>query len=353
MRAPVDLSSAAREPVVRRSASWRHRALFERAPHAYLLTDGGGVIRDANEAACQLFDRSREGLIGKPLAVFLHPGYRVAFHAQLARLRGLRRVIEYELRLGGPAGWDSVTAAVGAVRDELDRPAGLAWILHPTGERQWLLHEVVQAAEDERSRLAAELHDRAMQHLAAVSLRLGSARKRLAAGDLAAVASLLSRCESELAGELGILRRLVAGLRPPALDDFGLAAALEQLLAAVARDTGAKVRLEVRLDDRLPREIETALYRVAEEALTNIVKHAAAERVVVLLRVWAGGLELRVRDDGKGFDLEEIGGYARQRRFGLVGMRQRVEMLGGSWRVRSAPGHGTVVTVQLPLPEAR
>ena len=145
MHASVQVSSAAVEEVVQQTASWRYRALFEHAPHAYLLTDGGGVIRDANEAAVRLFDRSREGLLGKPLAVFLHPGHQVAFHAQLARLRGLRRVIEYELRLGGSAGWDSVVAAVGVVRDERDRLVGLAWILHQGGERHGLLYEVVQA----------------------------------------------------------------------------------------------------------------------------------------------------------------------------------------------------------------
>jgi signal transduction histidine kinase len=325
---------------------------FRRVPHAYLFTDDRGIIRDANAAAALLLDQPRALLFDKPLAVFLPPGQRVTFHAQLARMRALRRVIEYELPLWSRASrWEPVVAVVGPVRDDRGELLGLAWILHEDGEHHRLLHEVVQAAERERSRLAAELHDDSLQHLAALGLRLGQARLRLASGEVESVMELLSRCESDLAGQLANLRRLVAGLRPPVLDDRGLAAALEELLASVRRDTGAQVSLQVRHPGRLSREVETVLYRVAQEALANVVKHAGAGHVIAWLKDTLGGLELRVTDDGKGFDLGDIAGHVREGRFGLVGMRQRVEMLGGTWRVTSEPGHGTAITVRLPLPE--
>jgi PAS domain S-box-containing protein len=323
---------------------------MEGAPHACLLTDDRGMIRDANAAAACLLGRAPATLVGKPLGVFVPPGRRVEFHAELARMGALRRVIELELPLGGRQ--EPVVAVVGPARDDAGRQVGLVWVLHEGGERHRLLHQVVQAAERERGRLAAELHDRSLQQLAALTLRLGQARRRLAAGEVESVGELLRRCEADLADQLAGLRGLVAALRPPVLDDRGLAEALEELLDGVRRATGAKVALQVRLDHRLPREVETVLYRVAQEAVANTVRHAGARRVVAWLRDdRPGGLELRVSDDGKGFDLGEIGDHVREGRFGLVGMRQRVEMLGGTWRVRSEPGRGTAVTVRLPLPE--
>jgi signal transduction histidine kinase len=334
------------------SADDRDGGVFRRVPHAFVFTDDRGIIRDANAAAALLLDHPHGLLSGKPLAVFVPSGQRVAFHAQLARMRGLRRVIEIELPLRTRGtGWEPVVAAVGPVRDDRGELLGLAWIVHEDGERHRLLHEVVQAAERERGRLAVELHDDSLQHLAALGLRLGQARLRLASGEVESVAELIARCESDVAAQLANLRRLVAGLRPPVLDDRGLAAALEELLESVHRDTGAQVSLRVRHAGRLPTEVETVLYRVAQEALANAVKHAGAGRVTAWLVDRPDGLELRVSDDGKGFDLRDIAGHVRDGRFGLVGMRQRVEMLGGTWRVSSEPGCGTVITVRLPLLE--
>jgi signal transduction histidine kinase len=346
-------SEVAEEVRDRLGEGWQ-LASFRRVPHAYLFTDHLGLIRDANAAAAVLLDQPRAALLDKPLAVFLPSDQRVAFHAQLARMRALRRVIECELLLRGrDRQWEPVVAAVGPVRDDHGRLLGLAWILNEAGERHRLLHEVVQATERERSRLAAELHDDSLQHLAALGLRLGQARLRLASGEPESVAELLSRCESDLARQLASLRRLVSGLRPPVLDDRGLPAALNELLTGIERDTGAAASLQVRLADRLPREVETVLYRVAQEALANVVTHAGARHVMALLSDASGGLVLRVVDDGKGFDPGDIGAYVRDGRFGLVGMRQRVEMLGGTWRVRSEPGNGTAITVRLPLPAGR
>ena len=354
MRARPGVPSVVVEEATDESGAGGQLAQFRWVPHAYLFTDDRGVIRDANAAAAALLDRPSDLLLGKPLAVFIPPDQLVAFHAQLARMRALRRVIECELPLRGRGErWEPVVAAVGPVRDEDGRLLGLAWILNEDGERHRLLQEVVRAAERERGRLAAELHDDSLQHLAALSLRLGQARLRLASGEVESVAALLSRCESDLARQLASLRRLVSGLRPPVLDDGGLPAALDELLAAAERDTGATVSLSVRLAGRLPREVETVLYRVAQEAVANAVRHANAGRVTAwLCDDGSGGLLLRVVDDGKGFDPGDIGAYVRDGRFGLVGMRQRAEMLGGTWLVRSEPGGGTTITVRLPLPAA-
>jgi signal transduction histidine kinase len=352
MRARPGVPSVVAEEVADRPGDGYLPAPFPPIPHAYLFTDDDGVIRDANDAAAVLFDQPRGLLLDKPLAVFIPPDQRVAFHAQLARMRALRRVIECELPLRGRGDrWEPVVAAVGPVRDDHGRLLGLAWILNEDGERHKLLNEVVQAAERERGRLAAELHDDSLQHLAALGLRLGQARLRLATGEVESVAKLLRRCESDLARQLASLRRLVSGLRPPVLDDGGLPAALDELLAGIERDTGATVSLHVRLAGRLPKEVETVLYRVAQEALANIVSHASAGRVMAwLCDDDSGGLLLRVVDDGKGFDQGDIGAYVRDGRFGLVGMRQRVEMLGGTWQVRSEPGGGTAITVRMPPP---
>jgi len=143
------------------------------------------------------------------------------------------------------------------------------------------------------------------------------------------------------------VRRLAVELRPAALDDFGLEPALERLVSGFAEQTGLKVELESRLHDgRLPQEVETVLYRIVQEALTNIVKHADAGRVSIVVTQRAGSVGAIVEDDGRGFDPErDVDGG-----IGLIGMRERIALLDGSVTIESAPGKGTTLVVEVPVP---
>ena len=142
------------------------------------------------------------------------------------------------------------------------------------------------------------------------------------------------------------VRRLAVQLRPKALDDFGLAPALERLAQTFAEATEMRVDVEAQLgDERLPAEVETTLYRIVQEALTNIVKHAEATNVSILLMRRKATVTVVIEDDGKGFDPE----HAREDRVGLLGMTERVELHDGRLTVESVPGSGTTVVAEVPV----
>jgi signal transduction histidine kinase len=205
------------------------------------------------------------------------------------------------------------------------------------------LRRVVRAQEDERRRLARELHDETGQALTSILLGLKSLEDL---DDVAALGQGVAALRERVVATLQDVRRLAVELRPAALDDFGLEAALERLTAGFAEQTGLKVELESRLqDDRLPEEVETVLYRIVQEALTNIVKHAQASRVSIVVTQKPGAVGAVIEDDGRGFDPDQSvdGGI------GLIGMRERVALLDGSMTIEAAPGKGTTLVIEVPV----
>jgi len=204
------------------------------------------------------------------------------------------------------------------------------------------LRRVVEAQELERRRLARELHDETGQALASILLGLKALEEK--ADDEGARSSIRELRELVVA-TLQDVRRLAVELRPSALDDFGLVPALERLAASFAEQSDIFVDFQAALaDERLPDEAETALYRIVQESLTNVVKHARAQRVSILLTRTNGSVKAVVEDDGKGFDpKKETGG------FGLVGMRERLALLGGRLAIESAPGAGTTIAAEVPV----
>jgi signal transduction histidine kinase len=202
------------------------------------------------------------------------------------------------------------------------------------------------AAEDERRRFTRELHDETLQGLGALRLALSAARRL---EDPERWKAALTEAIAELDTEIASLRGIIADVRPASLDELGVQAALEAL-ADRTRARGVEIALDVDLDYESGRaatrhdpELETALYRVVQEAVNNAVKHAGADDVSVAVKETGDVVTVRVRDEGHGFDPAE-----QPRGYGLVGMRERVESLGGSLVVESAPGSGTTVTVRLP-----
>ena len=206
------------------------------------------------------------------------------------------------------------------------------------------LRRAVAGQELERRRLARELHDETGQALTSILLGLKAVeeagseqRMREAAGELREL----------VVATLQDVRRLAVQLRPKALDDFGLVPALEHLAHTFTEATGIAVQLEAQLGaDRLPAETETALYRIVQEALTNIVKHAQARNVSILLVRRDHNATAVIEDDGRGFTAEgeHAGGV------GLLGMRERVALLDGRLTVESSPEQGTTIAVEVPLP---
>lgn len=344
------------EEAVRESEA-RKSAILEAALDAVITVDREGRILEFNPAAERIFGLAASRAVGSSVTDLLTPFPKAK--AGVGTLDGL-------LSLGaGPGGGRRVeTTAVRAsgevvpveltvtpidlpgrplftcyVRDIADRKRA-------DEERGQMVARVVQAAEEERRRLAAELHDGPIQRLTALGMRLELARRVLQRDRGADPVEVLRPLQERLGEEVGNLRKMVAGLRPPALDERGLTAALTEHCQALGH-RGFRCRVESDLDGRVDPELETVLYRVAQEALSNIVKHARASAARLSLSARNGYVVLEVRDDGAGFDPGRLSGTGDH--FGLLIMRERVQMVGGTLEVRSAPGRGTVVRAELPL----
>jgi signal transduction histidine kinase len=207
------------------------------------------------------------------------------------------------------------------------------------------LRHSIRASESERQRWARELHDETLQELGALKLMLESAYR---SGRPDAIQDAVERSLDQLTSSITSLQGLITELRPAALDELGLQPALE----ALVRRTSARFGLEVDASfdlasagdrSRLSGEIESTAYRLVQEAINNVVKHAQAERIQVKVIEAGGSVHLSVRDDGNGFDPSRTDGG-----FGLIGMQERVELVGGRLSIESARGRGTVVRAELP-----
>jgi signal transduction histidine kinase len=204
------------------------------------------------------------------------------------------------------------------------------------------VRRVVEAQELERARLARELHDETGQALTSILLGLKPLEQT---ADSAEARKALTSVRELVISTLQDVRRLAVELRPSALDDFGLVPAVERLTDTFREQSGLEVDLESQLgEERLATEAETTLYRVIQEALTNVVKHAGAERVSILLQRKNSAVVAVVEDDGSGFDP----GSTREDALGLAGMRERVSLAGGRLQVESSPGSGTTVVAEVP-----
>jgi PAS domain S-box-containing protein len=297
-------------------------------------------------------------LMGPSVGQLIHPADAERVRAQLERIRTDPTPFAFEHR---------IVRADGAVRTVLSRGEGVVdeggRVVRFIGtnqditdrrkadaERRRLLGRVYEAQEGQDRRLAADLHDGHVQSLAAIGFKLEQARLRLGLSGSPEVDELLWQVTKDLSAEVTSLRRTIGRLRPLVLVEDGLEAALREE-AKSACNRAALVACEVtsELEGRLDPVVETALFRVAQQALANVVDHAEATRALVAIECAGNGVVLRVSDDGCGFDPDHVQVLGDIAHFGLIAMRERVEALGGRFRVTTAPGQGTVVEAKLPL----
>lgn len=218
---------------------------------------------------------------------------------------------------------------------------------HEAEARRWeeISRHMVAVQEAERHVLSAELHDRTSSNLAALRLTLGRIRQALGSGMSPEIERLMEDVDALLADTNQGIRGISAELRPPLLDYFGLRPALEEYARDFSRHTGVMVAVEGDYGGRQMPETELALFRIAQEALANSAKHARASAVRIDLS-WAGErVRLAIIDDGSGFAPGTMGTDGRIPGLGLLVMRERAELAGGSCRIDSAPGQGTRVEV--------
>ncbi len=358
-------------------ASRRYRQLFYDAPDGLLATDLRGNIQDANRAAALLLGSPRSDLMGRSLAYFVSRGQRRSFRARLRRLRarGARRIEEWQVQLQPPGGEPIETAlaiapvngsALGrsrllcAVRDitrrkRIERRLKERERQYRNLYRQMLSHRdalrilsarYLHAREEEAKRIAHQLHDEAGQITASIHLALAEIGGGLPAPDrerLQQVTASLDEIEERL-------RRLSHELRPTILDDLGLRPALEFLAEGFSARSGIAIRVEGTTKGRVDPVIETAIYRVVQEALTNIARHSSAGDATIELMHENERLRCTIRDDGVGFDTKLVRpGDGGHRGLGLLGIRERLDALGGRMRIRSTPAAGTELSVAVPI----
>ena len=352
-----------------RESEQRYRTLLENAPEAILVhQDGRWII--ANRAALKLLHAARvEQLVGRATLDIVHPDYRAI----------VRERIEREFATGEPAPLleQQFIAVDGTVLDVevvgipitlAGRQGGQIIVRDITERRQAeqvvrereaevrrsrerleaLSQRLLKVQENERRLIARELHDQIGQALTAVKLNLESLRsgRRAKAFPLDESVAIVEQL-------MEAVRSMSLELRPSVLDDLGLAAALRWYADRQGRRAGLAVRVRTQLPtERLASDLETACFRVAQEAITNIARHAGAKRVEVDARAEDGTLDLTVRDDGTGFDVAAVrGGTTAEGSIGLDGMEERVRLLGGDFRIDSQPGTGTTVWARFPLTE--
>ena len=256
------------------------------------------------------------------------------------------------LGLESPADWSSDDAQVTReIADELSLAIQNARLLRQVQVGRELLqtlsHRLAEAQESERHRIAQELHDQIGQNLTTLGINLNVVQSQLAEESIAA--HWVQNSLELLADTIKRTRDLMAELRPPVLDDYGLAAALRWYGDQFQARTGVAVLAPSEdLNPRLPLPVETALFRIAQEALTNVAKHAQAHQVRLTLESSADRACLQITDDGVGFDTQAHHRRGARREWGFITMRERAEAVRGSLRIQSTPGQGTQLSVQVP-----
>ena len=329
-----------------------YRAVFEAAPDGIVIVDAAGTIRDVNPSAELLFGYSRGELIGAGVEQLvpepsreIHRAERDAYmRAPQARPMGIGRELKGRRKDG-----TEVPVEISLSPMEASRGRLVVAIVRDMTERMRLRAfgaGALQAAEDERLRIARELHDDTAQRLAALLLRLRLAQR--AAG--AERERLLDEFHGEILETAEAVRRIARGLRPPSLEEIGLEAAIRALARSIRETHGLRVEIDTGpgwMETGLWPDAELALYRIVQEALSNVVRHAGATRARVLME---GGDErtiVIIEDDGRGFEpLDQAD--PREPGLGLVGMAERARSLGGRVDIESGTGEGTRVTVEVP-----
>jgi PAS domain S-box-containing protein len=359
----------------------RYVDLYDFAPLGFLTVNRSGLITDINIAAAALFGLDRQLAHGLPLTGMFHNLVRPALRKYLAAawahtattsfevatLKKPVRRLRFTTRSQGEGSGARLFMAFVDVTEERRLEAEQLGSLHREQARaeelsrevsvrtraeeriKALLERLVSVQEEERRRIARNLHDQLGQRITALRFSVSALKDDAALG----VELLQQRIEAidRIAAQID---RDVDGiawdLRPASLDDMGLDAALQAMVRDWSETRGVRGELHVStiLDGRLPPDMESHLYRIVQEALNNVAKHAAASRASVLLKRTSGDVEVIVEDDGRGFDVESIT-TSRGGGMGLTGIQERASLMGGHLEVESTPGAGTTLFVRVPV----
>ncbi len=349
------------------SSGDRLRQYVESSPDAMMIVDAEGRIRQASPRTETLFGYGREQLLGmrvetlmpdQPLTVSLRdwaePRQEPVGHSvELVGRRQDTKQFPADVSVS-PLQTSEGAFAVVTVRDitEVQRAQfvlerSLELLEGTDRDRQALLSHLIHAQEEERRRIAADIHDDTIQVITAAGLRLQQLRRRLTDPQDVLV---MDKLDETLKLSLSRLRQLIFDLRPSSLEHGSLATALQTFLDRMHADTGTSYKFEDHLDKTLPVETMVVVYRTAQEVLINVRKHARAKMVRVQLLGVDDGCLMRIVDDGVGYDPFEV--ESRPGHLGLTLIHERAQIAGGWSRVESAPGAGTTVEFWVPLTDS-
>ncbi len=375
--------------------------LYDFAPVGYFTLTADGIIQLVNLAGANLIGIERARLVGQSLAQLFAAESRPAFRAFLKRVfaNDAKQSSDFELsRPGQPlrsvnieaqhlAGRSECRAvmiditdrkrAEGAqhrmevlgganlkLRREIIRRQTVEESLlqsqqvqsqlleqsrHAQAQARFLSRKVLRAQEEERRRISRELHDVITQTLTAINVRL-AALKKDASLNVHGIARSIARTQRMVEKSVNIVHQFARELRPAVLDDLGLIPALHSYVKQFSKRTRILVHLKVFAGiEQMDNTKRTVLYRVAQEALANVARHAKAGRVEVNIEKLGRSARMEIKDDGKSFEVGRALNARGDKRLGLLGMRERVHMVAGTFGVESAPGQGTIVRVDIPF----
>jgi PAS domain S-box-containing protein len=347
-----------------RESEARKQAIMQAALDSIVTIDHKGLIIEANAATEKIFALRRSKLIGESVLELIPGSFKQWFQSGLINLfAGERgpvqgsRIEMPAMRADGSHFFAELTIAPITLAGD---PMFTMYIRDITqqkraeAELRLLPQRTIEAQEAERSRIAQELHDGINQLVASVKMRLHKVEKSLPELRPAA-REILHRCDSLLVKVLEENRRIAHNLRPTELDNLGLAAACNNFCREVQLRTDLKIQCRLFSSTRrLPPVIELNLFRIVQEAINNIVKHAAAKTVELEIRIQKGFVHLNLQDDGHGFDLNlPKTGKKTPRGLGLTNIRERSLSLDGTCEITSRPGQGTSIFVRVPLGNAK
>jgi len=382
----------------------KYTDLYDFAPVGYFSLDEQGLILEANLRGASLLGVERLELLNRRFARFVPPGqcegfltfcervfsgsekptwegsllngegiaFKADFRATLASsLRGTRRWCRIAVLVMSAEAQSRMEALVSANHElklEVARREATEKALQESQrvqgrlldraramqeELRHLSHQILDVQEEERKRISRELHDQIAQtlvglnvHLAALTQGAGKSSKGLN--------QRIARAQMIVEQSVNIVHQFARELRPTVLDDLGLIPALHAHLKNFATQTGVRIHLTAfAAVEALDAAKRTVLYRIAQEALSNVARHAKANRVDVTIREIQEAVRMEITDDGRSFDVERVLHAKGNERLGLLGMRERIEMVGGTFGIQSAPGQGTTVRAEIPLASVR
>jgi PAS domain S-box-containing protein len=385
----------------------KYTDLYDFAPVGYFSIDDQGFILEMNLAGAALLGVERSRLVNRRLQSFVAPPSRPILLAFLERVFAGpgKQICEVSLLNGGGAPFWADVQATSAVflrgarkwcrvavsditalkraekaqrrmedltdanrklQEEISRRQAVETALKKSEEQQsrlleesrhmqeqlrHLSHQVLRAQEEERMRISRDLHDQVAQALVGINVHL-TALTQQATLNSKGLKQKIARTQRLVEESVDIVHRFARELRPMVLDDLGLIPALHSFMKDFSKRTGIHISFTTFTSSRIA-ELDSArstvLYRVAQEALTNVARHAQASHVKIAVQKLPDAIQMEISDDGKGLDVQRVFFLKGQRRLGVLGMRERVQMVGGQYTLESAPGKGTTIRAQIPL----